>query len=86
MFTCILKAIKNHFDSENCTCTDNGQGGHVCGQGKTLTCIWQFMGKNNYVLPFGKKSDRGTHVVGIKGYLYDMDFDVGKTVLLFTTC
>ena len=31
-------------------------------------------------------SDRGTHVVGIKGYLYDMDFDVGKAVLLFTTC
>ena len=35
-----------HFDSETCTCTDNDQGGHACGQGKTLTCVWQFMGKN----------------------------------------
>ena len=42
--------------------------------------------EHNYVLRFKKGSDRGTHVVGIKGYLYDMDFDVGKTVLLFTTC
>ena len=77
--------VKKHFDSENCICTDNGQSGHVCGQGKTLTCVWQFMGKNTTMCFHLKKgSDRGTHVVGIKGYF--MDFDVGKTVLLFTTC
>ena len=45
------------------------------------------MGKNtNMFFHFKKGSDRGTHVVGIKGYLYYMEFDVGKTVLLFTTC
>ena len=69
-----------HFDSENCICTDNGQG-------QTLTGVWQFMDKNTTMcFNLKKGSDRGTHVVGIKGYLYDTDFDVGKTVLIFTTC
>ena len=26
-----------HLDSEGCMCTDNGQGGHTYGQGKTFS-------------------------------------------------
>ena len=38
-----------HFDSETCTCTDNCQVSHAYGQGETLTCVWQFMGKNTTI-------------------------------------
>ena len=69
-----------HFDSKDCICTYNGQGDHACGQDTTLTCVWQYMGKNTIMCFHLKKkgSDRGIHDVGIKGYLYDMDFDMGK--------
>ena len=34
---------------------------------------------NNMCFYLKKESDRDTQVVGIKGYLYGMNFDMGKT-------